>query len=130
MTVNDVNLADALLLQFCKRVQHMYGENVITANMHLHCHLKDVLLDYGPIHEFWLFPYERYNGTMGNFLTNNRNFEPQLMQRFLRDLSSSSFPFPNEFQDDFNSIRQLKIEDYLPDTLVNRHCYLFLCDYN
>ena len=76
LTVNDVNLADTLLLQFCKRVQRMYGENVITLNMHLHCHLKDVLLDYGPSHEFWLFPYERYNGTMGNFLTNNAKVPP------------------------------------------------------
>ena len=119
LTVNDVNLADALLLQFCKRVQRMYGENVITPNMHLHCHLKDVLLDYGPSHEFWLFPYERYNGTMGNFPTNNRNFEPQLMQRFVRDLSSSSFPFPSEFQDDFNSIRQLVSTNTLSGSLLD-----------
>ena len=26
----------------------MYGENAITLNMHMHCHFKDILLDYGP----------------------------------------------------------------------------------
>lgn len=29
--------------------------------MHLHGHLKDVILDYGPVQEFWCFPFERYN---------------------------------------------------------------------
>ena len=36
ISLNDVTLADALLLQFCKRGQRMYGPNVITRNMHLH----------------------------------------------------------------------------------------------
>ena len=35
---------------------------MITPNMHLHCHLKQSLLDYGPIHNFWLFSFERHNG--------------------------------------------------------------------
>ena len=48
----DINLADALLLQFCKRVQRMYGENAITPNMHLHGHIKEVIQDYGPVQEF------------------------------------------------------------------------------
>ena len=48
----DIALADGLLLQFCKRVERIYGEVVITPNMHLHGHLKDVSLDYGPVQEF------------------------------------------------------------------------------
>ena len=45
----DINLADALLLQFCRRVQRIYGSNVATPNMHMHCHLKSVILDFGPV---------------------------------------------------------------------------------
>lgn len=51
----DIDLADALLLHFCKRVERLYGGDVITPNMHLHCHLKQVIKDYGPIQEIWLF---------------------------------------------------------------------------
>lgn len=36
----DITLADGLLLQFCKRVERMYSEAVVTPNMHLHGHLK------------------------------------------------------------------------------------------
>ena len=50
----DIKLADALLLQFCRRAERLYGKEVATPNMHLHCHLKQSLYDYGPIHNFWL----------------------------------------------------------------------------
>lgn len=46
LSTHDVNLADVLLLQFCRRVQHLYGESSITPNMHMHAHLKEVILDY------------------------------------------------------------------------------------
>ena len=49
--------------------------------MHLHCHLKDIILDYGPVQEFWLFSFERYNGIFGNQATNNRAIEETVLQR-------------------------------------------------
>ena len=61
--------------------------------MHLHGHLKDVLLE-GPIQEFWLFSFERYNGKQP---TNNRAIEPQLMHTFLRDNLVNSSLYPDEF---------------------------------
>ena len=87
LTQADVSLADALLIHFCRRTQQLYGESYITPNMHLHAHLKEVILDYGPIQEFWLFSYERYNGILGNQPSNNRHIEPQLMTRFLKTIS-------------------------------------------
>ena len=33
-------------------------------NMHMACHLKDCLLDFGPFLSFWCFPYECYNGIL------------------------------------------------------------------
>ena len=104
LTADEIKLADALLLQFCRRVERMYGQGVITPNMHLHCHLKYVILDFGPSYEFWLFPFERYNGILGSYPTNNKNIEPQIMHRFLCDLSSSSFTFPSEFAENFRDI--------------------------
>ena len=48
----DIKLADAFLLQFCCQVEKLYGND---PNMHLHCHLQQVLRDYGPVYSFWLF---------------------------------------------------------------------------
>ena len=39
LTLFDIDLADALLLKFCKKVELLYGKDAITPNMHLHGHL-------------------------------------------------------------------------------------------
>lgn len=82
----------------------MYGKDAVTPNMHMHGHLKEILLDYGPVQEFWCFSFKRFNGILGNQPNNNRTIEPQLLQRFLRDRFANSFEYPSEFKDDFSSI--------------------------
>lgn len=37
---------------------------------------------YGPIHAFWLFSFERYNGLLGKQRNNNKAIEIQLMRCF------------------------------------------------
>ena len=100
----DIAIADNLLIQFCNRVERMYGKAFITPNMHFHGHLKDVIMDYGPVQEFWCFSFERYNGILGKQPTNNRAIEPQLLQQFLFDNFSSSYQFPKEFEENFESL--------------------------
>ncbi len=51
-------------------------------NLHLR---SDCVRDYGP---FWLFAYERFNGKLGSYHTNNRNISVQLTR-------------PAEFRSDF-----------------------------
>lgn len=85
ITDRDITVADLLLIQFCRRTKRIFGTTYITPNMHLHCHLRECLRDYGPLHSFWLFSFERYNGLLGKLPTNNRSIELQLLQRFLRD---------------------------------------------
>ena len=104
LTDRDVHLVDALLLQFCKKVEELYGERSITPNMHMHGHLKEVLVDFGPVFEFWLFSFERYNGILGSQPNSNRLIEPQLLCRFLRDNFSFGCHLPEEFSDDFHDL--------------------------
>lgn len=100
----DVQIVDALLLQFCTTLKRLYGAQFVTPNMHLHCHLATCLKDFGPLHGYWLFSFERYNGLLGNQPTNNRAIEIQLMNRFLKDNShfellhiADSMPLHEEF---------------------------------
>ena len=69
-----------ILLQFYK-AQHLYGKSAITPNINMRGHLKEVILDFVPVYECWLF--ERYNGILGSQLNNNRLIEPQLLRRFI-----------------------------------------------
>ena len=74
-----LQLADLLLLKFCQRIETQYGEGTISPSMHMICHLKECVLDYGPLHEFWLFPFERFNGSLGQLPNNNKCIEIQLI---------------------------------------------------
>ena len=70
--------------------------------MHLHGHLKYVLLDYSPVYAFWLFSY----GILGSQPNNNKSIQPQLMNRFLKDNIGRSFTFPKQFSEEFGPLLQ------------------------
>lgn len=48
-------------------------------------HLSQCLLDYGPVHSFWCFPFERYNGLLGAYHTNKKSIETQIMNKFIKN---------------------------------------------
>lgn len=79
----DILTADLLLLNYCKRFEQLYGKDKCTPNLHLHLHLKECLLDYGPAHAFWCFSFERYNGLLGSYHTNNKAIEDQIVRKFV-----------------------------------------------
>ena len=83
LKVSSIDTSDLLLLRFCRKFKALYGPESCTPNLHLHLHLKDCLLDYGPAHSFWCFSFERYNGLLGSYHTNQKNIEIQIMRKFI-----------------------------------------------
>lgn len=47
---SEIAQADTLLLKFCQGVERVYDKTEITPNMHMHAHLCECILDYGPLH--------------------------------------------------------------------------------
>ena len=106
---DDIIRADFLLLKFCKECQALYGNNFCTPNMHRHCYLKEVIMDYGPIHCFLCISLERYNCILGNITSNTRSIELQIMRklttlRFLDNISLDQ-DFQPFFGDVISSLR-------------------------
>ncbi|XP_048254385.1 uncharacterized protein LOC125381544 [Haliotis rufescens] len=83
LTENDIKMADLLLISFCENFERLYGRDRVTPNMHLHGHLIECVQDFGPIYSFWLFSFERFNGMLGDYTTNKKSVELQLMRRFV-----------------------------------------------
>lgn len=104
LTLDQIVLADCLLLHFCKRTERLYGKSAITPNMHMHGHLREIFMDYGPVYSFWCFSYERYNGILGNQPSNNKDIESQLMRRFLMDNLAFSLTSPTNFREEFDVV--------------------------
>ena len=102
----EVRSADQFLVTFCKKFEELYGQKHCTPNMHLHLHLLDCLLDYGPAQGFWCFPFERFNGRLGDYHTNNKTIECQIMNKLCHEQAISRLDLAKELGKDFHSLYQ------------------------
>ena len=80
---HDILSAQEILLEFCDTFQQLYGASACTPNLHMACHLKDSLLDYGPFPAFWCFSFERFNGTLEGMCKSWITPEKQMLTKFL-----------------------------------------------
>ena len=104
LTIRNVEICGNYLKQFCVSFERLYGKQLITPNMHLHCHLVDCIYDYGPVYSFWLFSFERYNGLLGKIPSNKRGIEIQFMKRFTRESVILSRELPMEGREMFEPL--------------------------
>ena len=83
ITRQEILNAHELLVEFCKSFQQLYGANACTPNLHMACHLRESLLDYGPLPAFWCFSFERYNGILEGMCRSWLSPEKQMFSKFL-----------------------------------------------
>ena len=58
----EIEDGDLAMKDFLHKLEAIWGPKIATPNMHMHLHIKDCLLDYGPLYSFWCFSFERLNG--------------------------------------------------------------------
>lgn len=136
----DAVSADLFLHQFCQTFQSLYGPSKCTPNTHLHLHLKGCILDFGPLHAFWCYAFERYNGVLGSMHTNHKSIESQLMRRFCREQELNSLELPQDTEflhllPNSTSTTQQNLNICIDDKEVTRwlklaHSQLQNCDTN
>ena len=97
----DILKADLLFVKFGERLEQLYGKKAAIPNMHLHCRLKECVIDYGPVYAFWCFSFGRFNGTLGAMEVNGRSVEVQLMDKLLAGRFVWDVKFLREFQENF-----------------------------
>lgn len=115
-------LADALLMQFCKRTECLYHKEMITPNMHMYAHIRACIEDYGPPTGFWLFPFEQYNGILGSMPNNNRCIEIQLMNRFVTDTYVQSIQLPDEYSAELSKFFTNPLDAKLVGSISDTMC--------
>lgn len=95
----DLDKADKLLVLFCMDFESLFGSQECTINMHLHCHLKECILDYGPPYAFWVYAFERCNGYLGQYPNNRKSIEFQLMAHFQKEQQLCNERLPQALAD-------------------------------
>lgn len=116
ITLTQLEQGDFLLMEFCKVFERLYGKEHYTMNLHLHAHLKECILDYGPVYSFWLFAFERLNGVLGSYHTNCRDISLQLMRKFSSATQHGLYNWPAEFKE-FSSLLSKHDHEYKEGSL-------------
>ena len=101
ISLSQLSLADALILQFCKRTEFLYGNAQ-------YAHALPFKRGYGPVYGFWLFSFERMNCVLEHQPTNHQCIEVQLMSRFNRDNNAYAMQNPTDFYDELNHLCVLR----------------------
>ena len=83
ITIEEAESAHQLLKIYADQFSKLYGNSSCVPNMHLMHHLRDCIQDYGSVYSFWCFSFERFNGILGKFKTNNHSISIQIMRRFV-----------------------------------------------
>lgn len=84
MSKTDTFKADLLFVKFGETFERtLYGKKPVAPNMHLHCHLKECVIDCGPVRALWCFSFESFNGILGAMQVNGRCVVVQLMRKLL-----------------------------------------------
>lgn len=52
ITHNNVTIADKLIHEFCLQFEELYGSGKCTPNLHLHCHMSELIINFGPTSTF------------------------------------------------------------------------------
>ena len=96
---DDIQSAHEILLQFCNAFEHLYGKESCTPNMHLACHLRESLIDYGPLAAFSAYSFECYNGALERIKTSWNGPEKQVLNKIvsLQSLEVIQIQVNNEF---------------------------------
>ena len=61
---------DFHMLEYLRTLRSLFEHNLVP-NHHLSLHLVTCLMLFGPVHGWWAYPFERYNGIIQRLNTNN-----------------------------------------------------------
>ncbi|KAI0027268.1 hypothetical protein K488DRAFT_74674, partial [Vararia minispora EC-137] len=75
LTIDDASIdeAAALLRDYCIELIHLYGPDVIRPNHHYAMHIPECIRDFGPLHCFWTFLFERMNKVPKSYNSSNHS---------------------------------------------------------
>lgn len=72
MSADRISIYAVHMKRYLETLTELFGASVIMPNHHLSLHLVECLRAFGPVHSWWTFPFERYNGMLRHLNTNSR----------------------------------------------------------
>ncbi|EPS97090.1 hypothetical protein FOMPIDRAFT_1129209, partial [Fomitopsis schrenkii] len=87
-----IDEAEVLIREYCTELMHLYGTEVVRPNHHYATDVPDCLRDFGPLHGFWTFLFERMNKVLKSYNSANHaggELEVSFFREFHRTVQQS-----------------------------------------
>lgn len=81
-TAEEINNSEDCLKKFVFQIPNLYGENFMKFNVHLLLHLSSHVRRWGSLWAWSAFPYEHYNGVIGNFFRGTQCVPQQILKTY------------------------------------------------
>lgn len=81
-TTEEINYSENCLKRFVFVIPDLYGENFMKFNVHLLLHLSSHVRRWGSLWAWSTFPYEHYNGVIGNFFRGTQCVPQQILKTY------------------------------------------------
>jgi len=81
-TAEEINNSEDGLKKFVFQIPNLYGENFMKFNVHLLLHLSSHVRRWGSLWAWSAFPYEHYNGVIGNFFRGTQCVPQQILKTY------------------------------------------------
>jgi len=81
-TAEEINNSEDCLKKFVFQIPNLYGENFMKFNVHLLLHLPSHVRRWGSLWAWSAFPYEHYNGVIGNFFRGTQCVPQQILKTY------------------------------------------------
>ncbi|KAG1752356.1 uncharacterized protein EDB91DRAFT_1243135 [Suillus paluster] len=69
----DVRQAEQLISEYTTELIHLYGSGSLKPNHHFATHIGACVRNFGPLHDFWTFLFERLNKLLKSYKSNNHS---------------------------------------------------------
>ncbi|KIN93527.1 hypothetical protein M404DRAFT_36018 [Pisolithus tinctorius Marx 270] len=99
ITNHDIDTANDLLWEYGRELIKLYGSTVMKPNHHYATHVGDCTCNFGPLHDFWTFLFERLNKILKSFKANNHansKLESMFFKEFHRTCETSRVKVTHE----------------------------------
>jgi hypothetical protein len=71
-SIDHIEIVQSQFDYYLRSLVRLFGKGVLIPNHHLSLHLAECLHAFGPVHGWWAFPFEQYNGIIQQKNTNNK----------------------------------------------------------
>ncbi|TFK58259.1 hypothetical protein BDN72DRAFT_748314, partial [Pluteus cervinus] len=71
-STRQISIVEKYFKRYCETTVELFGESVLVPNTHLSLHLAECIKAFGPVHGWWAFPFERYNGIIQRQNSNHK----------------------------------------------------------